>query len=798
MARIFLLFVLSLFCIFSGASELEYLDDVPHHNGIFTDVWVVHFTGSELDNQSRPSDSHFAHLADELALRKNLVNLGQVGQLSGVYSFKHKACAAGAICRRDAVELTEDLKMEDEVREATQQIGKRRYRRRLQSWNPTFNDPGFPSQWHLNNVGGHDVNVFPVWEMGITGKGVTVSILDDGLEHDHADLQKNYRPAASYDFNENDPDPMPRYTPSNINNHGTRCAGEVSAEPNNNYCGAGVAYDAGIGGIKLIDGDVTDSMEASSLGYAPQVIDIYSNSWGPNDDGVTVEGPGPLTRRTLETGVAVGRNGLGSIYVFASGNGGRKWDNCNCDGYTNSIYTISIGSVTDQGTSPWYTEPCAATVAVTTSSGGSGNRDITSTDLNHVCTDHHTGTSAAAPIAAGLFALMLEANPKLTWRDVQHIVVLTAKKFDDNDSDWAVNGIGRPVNHKYGFGELDAELMVKSAQTWTNVGPWVQCKSGTMMQAGRWKIARTARVTFAAGSCPGGGGPVAKLEHVTVTVDISHPMRGGLSVVLTSPSGTRSELLTERKYDYSSEGFQDWTFMTVRNWGESPEGEWVLEVNDNTDRFNPGTLNYWELTFYGTGPEDPPAPTTTAPPTTAPSTSDVITSSEATPSSSEPATSSLESSSAPSSSSSTRSSSTVAVSTQTSETTSLIPSSPAPTTPSTSQQATGSNQPVTTEPGISDPISDDQVELDEDGVSSLLSSSRGIALVMLISVSLIAVAVIIALVIFIRRRNAPSNDGFQKLELENVSEKEMYIDSESDDEGTYVPLTAVTHHADDV
>ena len=44
-----------------------------------------------------------------------------------------------------------------------------------------------------------------------------------------------------------------------------------------------------------------------------------------------------------------GRKGLGSIYVWASGNGGKDDDNCNCDGYTNSIYTISISSATQNG-----------------------------------------------------------------------------------------------------------------------------------------------------------------------------------------------------------------------------------------------------------------------------------------------------------------------------------------------------------------------------------------------------------------------------------------------------------------
>ena len=67
-----------------------------------------------------------------------------------------------------------------------------------------------------------DINVIPVWKRKITGKGVVVTILDDGLEHTHPDLIKNYDPAASYDFNSRDSDPFPAYTADNINKHGTR------------------------------------------------------------------------------------------------------------------------------------------------------------------------------------------------------------------------------------------------------------------------------------------------------------------------------------------------------------------------------------------------------------------------------------------------------------------------------------------------------------------------------------------------------------------------------------------------
>lgn len=73
-----------------------------------------------------------------------------------------------------------------------------------------------------------------------------------------------------------------------------------------------------------------------------------------------------------------GRNGKGSIFVWASGNGGREWDNCNCDGYTNSIWTLSISSATENGLVPWYSEACSSTLAATYSSGSNSEKQVVS------------------------------------------------------------------------------------------------------------------------------------------------------------------------------------------------------------------------------------------------------------------------------------------------------------------------------------------------------------------------------------------------------------------------------------
>lgn len=91
----------------------------------------------------------------------------------------------------------------------------------------------------------------------------------------------------------------------------------------------------------------------------------YSCSWGPNDNGQLAEGPPPLTYRAMLNGIKNGRGGLGSIYVFASGNGALYDDDCNYDGYANSIFGISIGAIDASNRQFPYSERCTALLGVT-------------------------------------------------------------------------------------------------------------------------------------------------------------------------------------------------------------------------------------------------------------------------------------------------------------------------------------------------------------------------------------------------------------------------------------------------
>ncbi|XP_050402514.1 furin-like protease kpc-1 isoform X5 [Patella vulgata] len=550
--------------------------EVTLGNQYYTDRWAVHVEGGE-------------KIARSLAEKYGFVYLDQI--MPDYYHFQHRKVAKRSI--RPSNYHHRNLATDPNIKWLEQQIAKRRVKRDLH-----FNDPKWPIMWYLNRGRGLDMNVSHAWSMGYTGKGVVVTILDDGIEKDHPDLKNNYDYHASYDVNGHDPDPQPRYDYSNENRHGTRCAGEVAAQADNGVCNVGVAFNARIGGVRMLDGDVTDSVEAQSLSLNPQHIDIYSASWGPDDDGRTVDGPATLARKAFYDGITKGRDGKGSIFVWASGNGGRDGDNCNCDGYTNSIYTLSISSVTENGNIPWYSEACSSTLATTYSSGSGGEKQIVTTDLRKTCTENHTGTSASAPLAAGLIALGLEANDKLTWRDMQHIVVETAKPDRLKANDWVTNGVGKNVSHSFGFGLMDAGSIAALARNWTTVPAQHICEIRSPDHNRIIPTNGKITVPLPTNSCQGTANHVKYLEHVQARITMTSSRRGEIQIFLTSPAGTRSTLLAKRIRDTSREGFNNWAFMTTHNWGEYAEGTWILEIENGASS---SELKEWTLVVIGTG-----------------------------------------------------------------------------------------------------------------------------------------------------------------------------------------------------
>ncbi|CCD25707.1 kexin KEX2 NDAI_0F03890 [Naumovozyma dairenensis CBS 421] len=459
-----------------------------------------------------------------------------------------------------------------------------------------INDPSFPKQWHLINpeFPGNDVNVKKLWYENITGEGIVVAIVDDGLDYENPDLKDNFSAEGSWDFNDNTQLPKPRLADDY---HGTRCAGEIAATKDNGFCGIGVAYNAKVAGIRILSGELTAEDEAASLVHALDVNDIYSCSWGPKDDGTHLQGPTDLVKKAMIRGTSDGRDKKGAIYVFASGNGGAFGDNCNYDGYTNSIYSITIGALDHKGLHPPYSESCSAVMAVTYSSGS--GEYIHSTDIGNKCSDHHGGTSAAAPLAAGIFSLVLQVNPNLTWRDLQYISILSSKQVNVNDGNWNKGALGKPYSHKYGYGKIDAYEMANLARDWENVNAqsWFYSKTHNVSKSTN-VVADTLQSSIKIDKQDLEDANLKRIEHVTVTVHIDTVVRGATTIDLVSPDGMVSNLGVIRKRDVSSEGFQDWTFMSVAHWGESGVGEWKLKVR-TTQEGNEVKFKTWRIKLFG-------------------------------------------------------------------------------------------------------------------------------------------------------------------------------------------------------
>lgn len=541
------------------------------------------------------------------------------------------------------------------------------------------NDPLVQKQWHLkfqNQLGavsGTDINVESIWKYPSTtsfnssnaisgfirGNGVTIGIVDDGMEWSHPDLLPNVLRNLQKDWNGKDFDPKPYFYDDN---HGTSCAGVAAARGNNRIGVSGVAPEANLVGMRLIAGPQTDADIAETMTWHPDAIHIKSNSWGYYafttnpytglfEKWNKIVSPDPLTEAALEYAAKYGRGGKGSIITFAAGNhdefkltsnGSAQKSGARVDfqALPNSIYTIAVGAVNSLGKKSNYSQVGSSLLTSapsnTTDSTGLG---IMTTDnkgpkgYNYGIhnplftwlpvddfkgsgdvTQNFGGTSSATPAVSGVIALVLQRNPNLGWRDVQEILIRSAKKIDENDSGWITanrkdhatgNDTPFKFNDKYGAGLVDAAAAVALSGNWTNLGPQLSIStSNNTIQA--LAVNATANQTFTV------NGSITRAEHVTLQLTVTDIPKGNLTITLTSPGNTTSTFC--RPHTDTLNKFENWKFMTVRNWAENPNGNWTLTVTNNGS--TTGNLTKAELVVYGTA--TPAAATTSV--TLAPST----------------------------------------------------------------------------------------------------------------------------------------------------------------------------------
>lgn len=442
-------------------------------------------------------------------------------------------------------------------------------------------DPDVGEQWHLMNAlyGLADVNIEGAWNLGYTGEGVTIGILEGGFETGHEDLSANYSASSSQ-------------SGGGATSHGTCCAGVAAAAGNNGTGGVGAAFGAKVS--QLLFG--SESQTATALGFKNNVNWIKSNSWGPADGGYIASISG-VELDAIRSAVDLGRGGRGTIFTWAAGNGGTV-DRVDYDGYASSRYVVSVGAIGDEDYRAYYNELGSSHLVVAPSNGNS--RGVYTTDVSGAggyssgnYTADFGGTSSACPLGAGVIALMLQANPDLTWRDVQHILIATARKCDPSNSQWVLNGAGYWVNYNYGFGAIDASAAVNLARVWSGVraerGVGTDPMGVGLQVPDNNPTGLTRSATL---------NDNLTIETVEVRLNVTHPFVGDLQITLTAPSGEASVLATKRSDP--TDDYSDFVFTSRRHFGESARGVWSLTIADRAAQ-DVGTWIDWTLSVYGTG-----------------------------------------------------------------------------------------------------------------------------------------------------------------------------------------------------
>ena len=355
-------------------------------------------------------------------------------------------------------------------------------------------DPFFAQQWHLRNTGesggieGADINVVGAWAVA-DGEGVLIGMLDDSCDVDHEDLAGNYigvgQNVATFPGAEDAGDPRPQWFDEA---HGTAVMGLMVASANNIGV-RGVAPGARFTASRGVGSFRTEFEAASAYTFAlAQGVDVHNNSWGyhgnfPNPP-IVVDAIEKAFTRGRDLDGPGGDPPLGMVILFASGNDGKE----NRVGFELSTLdsVIGVGGTNDRDSIVSYSnygreiDVMAPTWdlfmggIVTTDveddrpnsvgynfAGYNWAFDTNDIDPTGKYSGLFNGTSASCPIASGVAALILSANPQLPATDVRLILEHTAERVSPLDARY--NGItARSLT--YGYGRINAEKAVLAAR----------------------------------------------------------------------------------------------------------------------------------------------------------------------------------------------------------------------------------------------------------------------------------------------------------------------------------------------
>lgn len=576
----------------------------------------------------------------------------------------------------------------------------------------TFNASGCEplayEQWPLHNTGqngfadnsgtastttkGTDINVNSVYSTwGYTGLGVTVAVVDSGLEIAHEDMAANVVSGGSWNFENSSTDPTPTATGGD---HGTSVAGLI-AMAKNGIGGMGVAPSAKLKGFNtLAPGAGSNVNSIASLGgssASPNSTDvaIFNMSYGGDYFSDT------QVDATLEAQLASGsstlRGGLGALYVKSAGNEfasykvngvdancttanttlGISCQNAGSDPENTLPYIITVGalnakglkaSYSNAGASLWIGAPgdefgyntstygtagdpamittdvsgCAKGDSVTgstTSLFNQGGASLGGINTNCNYSNSFNGTSSAAPMLSGVIALILEANPALTWREVKDILAKTAVQVDSAKTavsvtlgngdyvavmPWITNAAGRKFHNWYGFGAVDANAAVTMARTYVSGSLGTFANTGwvdgtlpanatvpdnsitgvsvpvTVPKVGANGIVETVQLMMTTSAAS----PASTTGACSVTTSPTAGCTGDIAIELTSPSGTKSILKTILD-SYNGDHLGAILLSSNAFYGEANTGAWTVKVVDGRAGAIDQTLTKVSIRVYG-------------------------------------------------------------------------------------------------------------------------------------------------------------------------------------------------------
>lgn len=520
----------------------------------------------------------------------------------------------------------------------------------------------------------------------ISGRSRKILIVDDGIQKDHPDLAQavDLNNERHYNFFNDTKNPSPVAGDP----HGTSLAGIAGARLKNvgsriTGVAPGCIFHSAIAargfvddldwaqafvlGSTLVDSDGdNDYLDEDRSGVVNFEICLNASSSSASGDALNLYPESWLWKRAIRFGATRARALSGVIYVTSAGNGGDGHMNTNYLENKNSIYQIPVAGVSDLGrriassneganivcSAPtwgnelppfmnWPSRPAG----FPTNRPFKKNAPIGPDDLpaawrrttqaiptitigNGINFDF-TGTSASAAMVAGVAALMLEANPNLTARDVKEILLRSSRTLNDvrvtydsrvADTQWRMGRLGRPLSHVYGAGLVDANKAVQMAKRWpklpTNPLPPIKLN----VNASNFGENISSRNTETGGLyypvsssllIPTDGRAIEvivpsppsgmRIEHIEVRVQLYHGRRGDLEIKLIAPAEVgwetgrtmESELFVPHRDDYTNSRWDnnpdlrdptDWTFATVRHWGTRTgvggSGKWLVRIRD--------------------------------------------------------------------------------------------------------------------------------------------------------------------------------------------------------------------------